>query len=78
MKRSREPTVPRRPLQFVRLKDTKVGSLTLDVKVRRTGGSIIVVFNYVDTLHFYYIHRTGPGMMCELCVISAQVLSKSS
>src|ERR1700739_2152919 len=37
MKRSRDPGVPRRPLQFVRLKSAKVGSFTLNVKVRRAG-----------------------------------------
>jgi hypothetical protein len=62
MKRSRPPGVPRRPLQFVRLKGVKAGSFTLNVKVRRAGGSMIVVFNYVDTLHFYYVHLSkDPG-----------------
>jgi hypothetical protein len=62
MKRSREPGVPRRPLQFARLKDVKVGSFTLNVRVRRAAGSMIVVFNYVDTLHFYYAHLSkDPG-----------------
>lgn len=57
MERSRLPAVPRRPVQFVRLKDVKVGSFTLDVKVRRgIGKSMMVVFDYVDTLHFYYVH----------------------
>jgi hypothetical protein len=62
MKRSRPPGVPRRPLQFARLKNVKVGSFVLDVQVRRNGGSMIVVFNYVDTLHFYYVHLSrNPG-----------------
>jgi hypothetical protein len=62
MKRNREPLVPRRPMQFVRLKGIEVGSFTLDVNVRRAGGSMIVVFNYVDTLHFYYVHLSeNPG-----------------
>jgi hypothetical protein len=62
MKRSRPPGVPRRPLQFARLKGVKAGSFTLNVKVRRAGGSMIVVFNYVDTLHFYYVHFSkDPG-----------------
>jgi hypothetical protein len=56
MKRNREPLVPRRPMQFARLKGVKVGSVTLHVDVRRAGGSMIVVFNYVDDLHFYYVH----------------------
>lgn len=56
MKRSRPPGVPRRPLQFARLKNVEVGSFSLNVKVRRTGGSMIIVFNYLDTLHFYYVH----------------------
>ena len=62
MKRSRTPGVPRRPLQFARLKGVKVGSFVLNVKVRRAGGSMIIVFNYVDTLHFYYVHLSeNPG-----------------
>lgn len=62
MKRSRPPGVPRRPLQFARLKGVRVGSFTLNVKVRRAGGSMIVVFNYMDTLHFYYVHLSeNPG-----------------
>jgi hypothetical protein len=62
MLRNREPEVPRRPVQFARLKGVKVGSFTLDVKVRRTGHSMIVVFNYVDSLHFYYVHLSeNPG-----------------
>jgi hypothetical protein len=62
MKRFGEPGVPRRPLQFARLKGVKVGSFTLDVRVRRLQGSMIVVFNYVDTLHFYYVHLSkDPG-----------------
>ncbi len=62
MKRSRPPGVPRRPLQFARLKGVKAGSFTLNAKVRRAGGSMIIVFNYVDTLHFYYVHLSkDPG-----------------
>jgi hypothetical protein len=62
MKRNREPLVPRRPMQFARLKGVTVGSFTLNVDVRRAGGSMIIVFNYVDTLHFYYVHLSeNPG-----------------
>jgi hypothetical protein len=62
MKRSRPPGVPRRPLQFARLKNVRVGSFSLDANVRRQGGSMIIVFNYVDTLHFYYVHLSvNPG-----------------
>src|ERR1700761_6119211 len=56
MLRPRDPGVPRRPLQFARLKGVTVGSFTLDVKARRQQRSVIVVFGYVDTLHFYYAH----------------------
>jgi hypothetical protein len=56
MLRPRDPGVPRRPLQFARLKNVQVGSFDLSVKVRREGRSMIIVFNYVDTLHFYYTH----------------------
>ena len=62
MKRSREPGVPRRPLQYAMLKNVKVGSFALKARVRRAGGSMIIVFNYVDTLHFYYTHLSiDPG-----------------
>jgi hypothetical protein len=56
MKRSREPGVPRRPLQFALRTGVNVGSFDLRARVRREGRSMIVVFNYVDTLHFYYAH----------------------
>jgi hypothetical protein len=56
MKRAGEPGVPRRPLQFARLRNVQAGSFDLEVKVRRLQKSVIVVFNYVDTLHFYYTH----------------------
>jgi len=56
MKRSLEPGVPRRPLQFARLKGLKMASFDLSLRVRREGSSMIVVFNYVDTMHFYYAH----------------------
>ena len=56
MKRAREPGVPRRPLQFARLRSVDVGSFNLEVKVRRAQRSLIVVFNYIDSLHFYYAH----------------------
>jgi hypothetical protein len=56
MKRSRDPGVPRRPLQFALPKAANVGSFDFRVRTRRAGKSMIVVFNYVDTLHFYYAH----------------------
>jgi len=56
MLRARDPGVPRRPLQFALLKNVKVGSFDFRARIRREGGSMIVVFNYVDTLHFYYTH----------------------
>lgn len=59
MNRSREPGVPRRPLQFALIKDAKVGSFDFQARLRREGKSMIVVFNYVDTLHFYYVHLSG-------------------
>ncbi|MGH9450659.1 MAG: hypothetical protein ACRD11_08960 [Terriglobia bacterium] len=62
MVRARGAGVPRRPLQFARLKNVRVGSFDLTARVRRQQGSIIVVFNYVDTLHFYYAHLSrDPG-----------------
>ncbi|MBZ5545575.1 MAG: hypothetical protein LAO07_18175 [Acidobacteriia bacterium] len=59
MKRNREPGVPRRPLQFARLKKAAVGSFAFETRIRREGTSMIVVFNYVDTLHFYYAHLSS-------------------
>ncbi len=56
MKRNREPGVPRRPLQFALAKLPPFGSFKLAARVRREGRSMIVVFGYVDTLHFYYTH----------------------
>ena len=59
MVRSREPGVPRRPLQFALLKGVKAGNFSFATRVRREGRSMIVVFDYVDTLHFYYTHLSG-------------------
>jgi len=56
MLRNREPLVPRRPQQFALVKSITVGSFTLETRVRREGRSMLIVFNYVDTLHFYYTH----------------------
>lgn len=56
MLRSRPPGVPRRPLQFALLKVPRVGSFELTARLRREHKSLIIVFNYVDTLHFYYAH----------------------
>jgi hypothetical protein len=56
MLRRREPGVPRRPLQFARLSKAKVGSFALETQVRRAGTSMMIVFNYVDPMHFYYAH----------------------
>jgi len=59
MLRNREPGVPRRPLQFARLRNMNVGSFKMEARVRRESTSLIVVFNYVDTLHFYYAHLSA-------------------
>ena len=56
MLRNREPLVPRRPVQFARLKGINVGSFTFQAQLRREGRSLLMVFNYVDDLHFYYTH----------------------
>jgi hypothetical protein len=57
--RPRNPGVPRRPLQFVRLQGIRVGSFDFRVRLRREGRSMIIVFDYVDTLHFYYAHLSA-------------------
>ncbi|HEV2351833.1 MAG TPA: hypothetical protein VG028_18545 [Terriglobia bacterium] len=56
MVRKGEPGVPRRPLQYALLKNEPVGSFIFQTRLRREGKSMIVVFNYVDTMHFYYAH----------------------
>jgi hypothetical protein len=56
MKRARDPAVPRRPIQFALMKGVRVGSFDFRARVRREGRSMIVVFNYADSLHFYYTH----------------------
>jgi hypothetical protein len=56
MLRSREPLVPRRPMQFALLKGMNVGSFDFQARVRRAGKSVLIAFNYLDTLHFYYTH----------------------
>ena len=59
MKRSRPPGVPRRPRQFALLRGPEVGSFEFQTRLRREGKSLIIVFNYVDTLHFYYAHLSA-------------------
>jgi hypothetical protein len=62
MMRSREPGVPRRPVQFALLRRARVGSFDLETKVRRESEAMMIVFNYVDDLHFYYAHLAEhPG-----------------
>lgn len=62
MLRNREPLAPRRPMQFALLKGVEVGGFTFQARVRREGRSMLMVFNYVDTLHFYYTHLSvDPG-----------------
>ena len=46
-------------LQFALLDQARVGSFDFQTKIRREGRSMIIVFNYVDTLHFYYAHLSG-------------------
>ena len=67
MVRNREPLLPRRPQQFARLKDVNVGSFTLEARVRRAGSSMLMAFNYVDSLHFYYVHFSAdPGAKVDV------------
>jgi hypothetical protein len=67
MLRNREPLVPRRPVQFALLKGVKVGSLNFQARMRREGRSLLMVFNYVDTLHFYYTHLSvDPGAKVDV------------
>lgn len=67
MLRNREPLVPRRPMQFALLKGVNVGSFSFQSRVRRKGHSLLMVFNYVDTLHFYYTHLSvDPGAKVDV------------
>jgi hypothetical protein len=67
MLRNREPLLPRRPVQFALLKGANVGSFTFQARVRREGKSLLMVFNYVDTLHFYYTHLSvDPGAKVDV------------
>jgi hypothetical protein len=67
MLRNREPLVPRRPVQFALLKGVNMGSFTFQARVRREGKSLLMVFNYVDTLHFYYTHLSvDPGAKVDV------------
>lgn len=64
MLRSRKPLVPRRPQQFALLKGINVGNFTFQVRLRRQPNqkSVMLVFDYVDSLHFYYTHiSVDPG-----------------
>ncbi len=67
MLRSRDPLVPRRPQQFGLVKGVTAGSFTLETRVRREGSSMMIVFNYVDSLHFYYTHLSkDPGRKIDV------------
>jgi hypothetical protein len=67
MLRNREPLVPRRPQQFARIKDINVGSFTLETRLRRQDKSLLIAFNYTDTLHFYYTHLSvDPGAKIQV------------
>jgi hypothetical protein len=67
MLRNREPLVPRRPVQFALLKAINVGSFTFQARMRREGRSLLMVFGYVNNLHFYYTHLSvDPGTKVEV------------
>ena len=67
MLRSREPLAPRRPMQFALLKGMNARSFTFQARVRRAQSSLLMVFNYVDTLHFYYAHLSvDPGAKVDV------------
>lgn len=68
MLRNREPLVPRRPQQFALLKGPNVGSFDFETRLRRSKGhSLLIVFNYVDSLHFYYTHLSvDPGTKIDV------------
>lgn len=65
MVRMRDAQNPTHPIQFALLKGVNVGNFTFQARVRRQSGqkSVIMVFDYVDPMHFYYAHLSGdPGV----------------
>jgi hypothetical protein len=47
---------PRRPLQFALAETQPFEKVTLEADVKREGGSLILVYAYVDESHFNYAH----------------------
>ena len=47
---------PRRPVKFALWVPGCVSDFELEVKMRRAGKSLLVVFGFQDRLHFYYAH----------------------
>jgi hypothetical protein len=56
MLRMRKALRPSRPQQFALLRGPNVGNFTFQTRLRRYHRSVILVFDYVDSLHFYYAH----------------------
>jgi len=57
--RLREPGpigAPRRPVKFALFQPGCVSDFQAEVKVRRTGKSLLVAFGFQDRAHFYYTH----------------------
>ena len=57
--RLREPGpigAPRRPVKFALFQPGCVSDFEAEVKVRRTGKSLLVTFGFQDRAHFYYTH----------------------
>jgi len=50
------PGVPRRPLNYALLRDRCFTDFTLSTRLRRAARSLLIVFDYQDTLHFNYAH----------------------
>lgn len=56
------PGVPRRPLNFALRRDACFSDFTMSVRLRQRNRSLIIVFDYQDTLHFNYAHLSvEPG-----------------
>jgi hypothetical protein len=47
---------PRVPMQYALLEDTVYESFTLECEVKRDSGSLILVYNWQDGMHFNYAH----------------------
>lgn len=53
------PGIPRRPLNYALLRNSCVSDFRLSTRLRRAQKSLMIVFDYQDTLHFNYVHLSA-------------------